>query len=190
MSTSESFAVSMMIGTLRASSRIWRHTSVPGIPGSMRSSSTMSAPRSRNAASAAGRPRRSRPRSPRGAAGRRAGRLRSRLVLDDQDAGHAGLRSWVLLGAGAAFAASCALRLGCGWSAGASIGGRRMVKVEPRPGRDHSAHVAAVALHGVLDDRRGRGRCRRCGASAPGRRGRSARTRAPARPRGCRCPGR
>ena len=53
MSTSESFAVSMMIGTPEVV-RTWRHTSVPGIPGSMRSSRMMSAPRSRNAASAAG----------------------------------------------------------------------------------------------------------------------------------------
>ncbi len=53
MSTSESFAVSMMIGTADVV-RICRHTSVPGIPGSIRSSRTMSAPLSRNRASAVG----------------------------------------------------------------------------------------------------------------------------------------
>ena len=41
MSTSESFAVSMMIGTFE-DMRICLHTSVPGMPGSMRSSSTRS----------------------------------------------------------------------------------------------------------------------------------------------------
>ncbi len=47
MSTSESFAVSMMIGVLDTA-RICRQTSVPGMPGSMRSSSTRSAPRAVN----------------------------------------------------------------------------------------------------------------------------------------------
>ena len=41
MSISESFAVSMMIGTVERE-RISRHTSVPGSPGSMRSSSMRS----------------------------------------------------------------------------------------------------------------------------------------------------
>ena len=53
MSTSLSFAVSMMIGTVERV-RISRHTSVPGSPGSMRSSSTRSAPVRSNAAIADG----------------------------------------------------------------------------------------------------------------------------------------
>ena len=43
MSNSSSLAVSMMTGTLELR-RISRHTSVPLIPGSMRSNSTRSAP--------------------------------------------------------------------------------------------------------------------------------------------------
>ena len=70
--------------------------------------------------------------------GERVGEIR--LVLDDQDAGHA-VSPFVgtARGAGAAVGALLrALRLGVGWSAGGSVCGRRIVKVEPRPGRDHS----------------------------------------------------
>ena len=51
MSTSSSFALTMMTGTLEVA-RICRHTSVPGMPGSIRSSSTMSAPLRSNSVSA------------------------------------------------------------------------------------------------------------------------------------------
>ena len=53
MSTSESFAVSMMIGTLERV-RISRQTSVPERPGSMRSSRIRSAPVRSNSVSALG----------------------------------------------------------------------------------------------------------------------------------------
>jgi hypothetical protein len=51
MSTSESFAVSMMIGTVEVA-RMRLHTSVPGISGSMRSSRMRSAPSRSNCSTA------------------------------------------------------------------------------------------------------------------------------------------
>ena len=87
MSTSLSFAVSMMIGTVERV-RSSRHTSVPESPGSMRSSRTRSAPERSNSASAA------RPSPaivgvvslpPQQERERLAER---RLVFDDEDAGH------------------------------------------------------------------------------------------------------
>ena len=135
MSTSESFAVSMMIGTCERV-RISRHTSVPDSPGSIRSSSTRSAPSRSNAASA----------SPPSAATvdlvalplQQVGeRLAERgLVLDEQDAGHT---------------RSFSRRPGRPIS-GAGVSGSRMVKVEPRPRRDQTRTSPPWFCDDVLDD--------------------------------------
>ena len=114
MSISLSRAVSMMTGTDGAR-RSARHTSVPDSPGSMRSSSTMSAPLRSNSASASGPVRGDRDLEALLAqqVGQRVGD--GLLVLDDQHAGHAAL-----------------LRNGCG-QACARGGGSRRVNVEPEP---------------------------------------------------------
>jgi hypothetical protein len=53
LSTSSSLALTMITGTFETA-LIRRHTSVPGSPGSIRSSSTMSAPFRSNSVSASG----------------------------------------------------------------------------------------------------------------------------------------
>ena len=193
MSISESFAVSMMIGTVERV-RISRHTSVPGSPGSMRSSSTRSAPLRSNASM--------RRRAVCGdlhlvplALEQEAQWVAQRdLVFDEQDAGHLGSpRSAVATRAADRQCAPCGVRCAWSWSCAASVDGRepppdpfeagfsgfsgllrrllglvlgllgsgrraglgaresdheRRAAARPRP----DAHVAAVVLHGVLDD--------------------------------------
>ena len=201
MSTSESFAVSMMIGTAERV-RICRHTSVPGMPGQhqVEQHEVGAAPAEQR-------------RARRAVLGDRdlvalaVQQVRERLgeigfVLDEQDAGHT--RSPDRCGrrrggraareAGAPAARSCLLRF-CFLLATPrrppriGISGSRMVNVEPRPGRDQT-RTSPPWFCAACFTMRGRARCRRCGGIAPGRRGRSARTRGRGRPRGCRCPGR
>ena len=179
MSTSESFAVSMMIGTAEVE-RICRHTSVPGIPGSIRSSSTMSAPRSRNAVSAPG---------PSSAISTSYPSRRSRYASGSARSGSSSTRRMRVMRS---------LRFGrvrgCLAFALASLRARFFLlflsvstcsgSIDPRKpdGEGRSAprprpqpHLAAVPLRGVLDDRRARGPCRRCDASGPRPHGRTAR---------------
>jgi hypothetical protein len=161
MSISESFAVSMMIGTVERA-RSSRHTSVPGQAGSMRSSSTRSAPRWSKAVIADG---------PVGgdlhlvalALEQEAQRVaEGDLVLDEQDAGHvrsprSGVATRVAdsvarderraprLGlpadAGGSCDAACSRRASSASGSGSgtvSATGSRIMNVEPRPGFDHA----------------------------------------------------
>ena len=146
MSTSLSFAVSMMIGTderVRSS----RHTSVPGRPGSIRSSSTRSAP-SRSKAASASRPsaaisvsypsRRSRNESGSLSDGS-SSTIRMRVTsLLRAVVGESADVAWVVRRAGRR---GRLRRLGKPDGEGGSA-----ALLRPHP------HLAAVVLHGVLDD--------------------------------------
>ena len=135
----------MITGTLEVC-RIWRQTSVPGMPGSIRSSSTMSAPARSNSASASGPVGGDRHLEALLAQHVGEGVAVALLVLDDQYAGHAVsfLRSWVRA-VGSGRPGRCRRAAGL---AGQGQGERRPLALD-RP----DPHLAAVGGGDVLDDR-------------------------------------